>query len=712
MIFSLPFIVVSVFASLVKLVLSLFIEATLVFYARYSRDEYASSIRWSRTGGLLEMTQLLWCSYRLVPRMSNAVLVSAMVVSFSTLFVSSILTVMVSRTDMEGSSTAARAFTTQLISMDLSFWIAYLKPESTVEETLTTMLTDTRRNPNANPRTRYTPRTYAHEAGCGESTAIITRNSTYGIHMPSKTIDCKAYIMQLASSAFEWDPMTASLRTIDSSTFMAVAPVAETNDPLTVEAIEPFFFVGGGNRSCIRVTFSDVQSRISYGFPKDGMMTLPKTDATKCQYGADGSLVFSVTYFQFVVGHMKDFENIAASILDDPTSLPLLKPMIAAINEGAFASPTNNSSLVMLTKIPSTASDVDFFMCKSKYQKEQGEMGLLCTYMLTSVIIVSPQAVDPTIAADLKWGPDPFNSLDATNQLDFTIFHLPQVLKSKGSQKITPLFSSARLVKATADATQYLASLGHNIHMYKDPESIADKLYILYDAVELKDAYEVSTAAFAVVCVLTGLFGIIWASSAKFFPTVYNSTLHKTIYKELNSKDESVPMLMHCTHDPLAFDGNQVGLRPDDQPTAAPETSSEDHPMVSLQRRNNVPNQQQGQQPLMLLDEIPAQSPLMSSWSIAASPPVMSPATAPTTATPTSTTGPSRPLPATQLQPYESTNLGVAPSIPPRCPRFAHNIPFTSSVSARLYGATTHAGDQTSVSSTRQGPALIQSPFE
>ncbi|KAF9020746.1 hypothetical protein BGZ52_002329 [Haplosporangium bisporale] len=664
MIFSLPFVVISVFASLVELVLSLFIGATLVFYVRYSRDEYASSIRWSRTGGFLEMIQLLWRSYRFVPRMSNAVLVSAMVVSFSTLFVSSIFTAMVSRTDMEGSSTATRAFTTQLISMDLSFWTAYLRPESTVEETLTAMLNDTRRNPNPNPRTRYTPRTFTHEAGCDKSTAIITRNFTYGIHMPSKAIDCKAYIMHLANVTFDWEPMTTSLRAIDSS------------------------------------------------FPKDGMMALPKTHATKCQYGADGSLVLSVTYFQFVVSHMKDFDNITASMLDDPTSLPLLKPMNAAINKGTFASSTNNSTLVMLMKIPSTASDVDFFMCMSKYRKEQGEAGLLCTYMLTSFIIVNPQTVDPTIAADLKWEPESLNLLNATNQLDFTILHLPQVPESEGSQKTTPLFSSAHLIKATADATQYLASLGHNVHTYKDPGSIADKLYILYDTVELKDAYEVSTAAFAVVCALTGLFGLIWALSEKFFPTVYNSTLYKTIYKELNSKDESVPMLMYCTHDPLAFDGNQVGLRPDDQPVVTPETSSEDHLMVSLQRRNNVPNQQQEQRPLMLLDEIPAQSPLMSSWSIAACTPVMTPATASTTATLTTTTSTSRPLQATLLQPYESTNLGVPPFTPPRCPRFSHSTPSTSSVPVRLHSATTHRGDQTSVSSTRQGPTLIQSPFE
>ncbi|KAG0037523.1 hypothetical protein BGZ82_002388 [Podila clonocystis] len=692
MIFSLPFIVVSVFASLAKLALSLFIGAILAFYVKYSGDEYASSIRWSRTGGLLEMIQLLWCSNRFVPRMSNAVLVSAIAVSFFTLYVSIIITTMVSRTDMEGSSTVTKAFTTQLISMDPSFWTVYLRPKFTVEEALTAMLNDTRLNPNPNPRTRYTPRSFAYEDGCDESTVLITKNFTATIRVPSKTTKCKAYILAIFGTNFDWEPKTVSLRTIDSSTFMAIAaPFAKGNDTQAIETIEPYLIATRGNFNpmCARITISNRARDISLDFPKDGMIALPKTHATKCQYGTNGSLVSSATFFLFAVGHMQDFDNITATILDDPTSLPLLKPMNTAINEGAFTSPTNSSTLVMFTKIPSTTPDVHFFTCMSKYREEQGEMGLLCTYMLISFIIVNPQAVDPIIAADLNPDLEPLNFNNATNQLDFTILHLPQAPESEKSLKTTPLFSSAHLIKATADATRYLASLGHNVHMYKEPGSMVDHLYILYDAVELKDAYEISTAALAVVCALSGLFGLLWVFSEKILPTVYNSTLQKTIYKELNSKDESVPMLMSFTHDPLAFDGNQVVPNLNDQLAIAHETSSEDHPMVSLQCRNNVPDQQRERQPLMPLDETPAQFPLMSSWSITASTPILNPTRATTTATAATRNSTSRPLQTTQLQPHSSANLGVPPPIPAR-PRFANVTPPTFSVYVRPYNFSLH----------------------
>ncbi|KAF9385265.1 hypothetical protein CPB97_004968 [Podila verticillata] len=708
MIFSLPFWVVSAFASLVELILCLFIRAILTFYVKYSQDEYANSIRWSRTGGLLEMIQLFWHSYRLVPRKSSAVLVLATVAGISTMFVSSILAVMVSRADIEDSSAPARAFTKQLISADPSFWNAYLSAESTMEEALTAMLNDTRCNPNPRSKTRYTPRTYAYEkAGCDKSTAAITRDNNATFFFPSTSVNCKAYVFMLHNIAYDWEPKTASVQIIDSSTFMVVTPVVNRARAQNTEAIAPFFFAFE-RKSCVRLTFPPgAEDTLSSDFPEDGIITLPKTFATKCQYGSDGSLVSSVTHFQFAIGHMQDFDKITASILDDPTTLPLLKPMHTAINDGAFSSPTNNSTLVMLTKIPSAASDVDFFGCMSKYSKKQRDMGLLCTYMLTSIINVKPQARDPTIAADLKREPVPHNITNITNQIDFTIFHLPQVPELKSSQGTAPLFSAAHLVKATTDAARYLASLGHNVIMYKDSGSIEDQLYILYDAVELKDAYEVSTTAFAVVCAVTGLCGLAWAFSEypRYFPTVYNSSLYKVVYKELKSKDESMPMLMRCTHDPLAFDGNQVADI-DDQPNVAPGTLSQDNLlMVPLLLGNNVSRQQE-QQPQML-EEIPAQSLLLNTRRIIASTPTMIVAAPTTTATATSTSWQS---PTTQLQSHGNP-LGVPPPIPARPFGFAHGTPPTFSVQAPPHGATTRGSDQTSAPSTHQGLTLIQSPF-
>ncbi|KAG0223029.1 hypothetical protein BGW42_006162 [Actinomortierella wolfii] len=260
--------------------------------------------------------------------------------------------------------------------------------------------------------------------------------------------------------------------------------------------------------------------------------------------------------------------------------------------------------------------------------------------------------MDPTIAADLNHEHEPRNYFNATNQIDITIHHLPQNIKVE-SQKSSPFFSVAQLIESTANVTRYLASLGHNVNIYKEPESTTDQLYILYDAVEIKDAYEVSTAALVTVGVLTLLFGLTFAISES-FKTVYNSSIYKTIYKELSTKNEAMPMLMHHTRDPLAFDGNQVLHRSDDLHDGT--LGSQDHPMVSLQRRSNVPGNQQERRSVDLPDESTVRCQRRNTCSTTKSTPAVNPATITSTTTTTSSTGPSQ---DTQVQPHENPNLSV-----------------------------------------------------
>ncbi|KAF9166320.1 hypothetical protein DFQ26_008218 [Actinomortierella ambigua] len=653
---------ISLFVSLLKLVFSLFIGATLVFYVKYVPDEYANSIRWSRTGGLREMVQLILRSYPHIPKRSKIVLIYAILMGVCNLGVSVLLSAMVSRADKDWNSTLSRTFITHLNTLDSSFWRAYMTPESSVEQSLTRMLNDTYRNPSPAPRTRYTPRPFAYETGCKESNAAIFnfRTST-PVYMHSSGRGCKTYIMSLGGISYDWEPNNTVFRQIDSDTSMVVAPAWKIDDLSGFDdATEPAFFVNGTNGLCDRFR-ATISTSFFPDFPGDKVLALPETRITTCRYGGNGSLVMSGTYLQFAVNHMLEFDNITASILPDPNLLPLLKPMGTAIREGVFTSPTNNSTYVVLSKLHSSASDVDFLSCLSVSRKPKGGMGLLCSYLLTSVIVVDPKPIDSIIEADLG------RYLDIQNiqsQLDFTVVHLPPGTDS--SQEKTPLFSAARLIKATTDATQYLASLGHNVQEYKHPVSKIDQLYVLYDSIEIKDGYEVSTTGLIIICTLAGLFALIWGISEICYPAVYNSSIYKTIYKELKSKDGSVQMLMQCTHEPLAFDGNLVVPGLGDQSSAAPNAASQDCTVILTQPCNNPWSRQYELQPLPVLEEMPAQSPFLISWSITAPmPTTSSPAAATTITNLTMSTTTSRPAKET----YESGNLAVPPPTYPRSPR-------------------------------------------
>ncbi|KAG0331205.1 hypothetical protein BG004_001774 [Podila humilis] len=613
--FRFAFAVIGLFATVVKLSLSLFVGATLVFYVKYSSDKYASSVRWTRTGGLREMVELLWHTCRLVPKRSTIALVYALVLGICTLGVSTGLTALVSRVDWEGGSTFSRAITAHLNSYDLVFWTAYKRPEVTVKDSFSMMLNDTYRNPNPAPRTRYTPRPFAYETGCNESNVMLTKNLSSAIIMSTPITNCKTHAIILSSVNFDWDPKDALPRKIDRTTSMVVVPAKKISDTRMYDTIQPYFATLAGNHSCNRFLFPDGMIYMSPVFPEDGVLALPATHATKCRDGAKGSMVLSLTYFQFAVNHIQDFDNITASILLDPVELPLLKPMSNAINEGVFGAPTNNMTLVILSKVPSSASDVDFLICLSRDRGSKGGMGLFCTYMLISVMIVMPQPMDTTIGADLGRDPSTWNT---NSRLDFTIVHLPHTLDSEGNQYKTPMFSSAQIIQATANATRYMASLGHNIQLYKDPVSNVDQLYVLYDAVPLEDGYQVSTAALATVCTLSVLFLIIFGFSEKFYETVYNSSIYKTIYKELKSKDESTQMMMDCTQEPLTFNDRQVVPDPGEQPPVTPTRSSQDNnPLESPMQPDDISSQQHEVVPMATLNQGPAQSPFLGTWSIA-----------------------------------------------------------------------------------------------
>ncbi|KAF9972442.1 hypothetical protein BGZ73_004445 [Actinomortierella ambigua] len=324
---------------------------------------------------------------------------------------------------------------------------------------------------------------------------------------------------------------------------------------------------------------------------------------------------------------------------------------------------------------------------------------LLCTYSLISATIVNPQTVDPTIEADLSrdfFHPSKFNT---TSHLDFTIVHLPQTPESDINQGSTPLISATQLIKNNIEASRYLASLGYNVQLYTDPATKTMRLYILYDVVKIRDVYYVSDVAFGTMCALAVFFLIIWFFSEKLYPTVYNGTIYKTIYKELRSNDGSTQMLMCCTYDTLKFGEGYVVPDQSDKSSVTPEAYSQEPRMAAVNPLDDEPSQSHELQPLVLLDEIPAQSPLLSRWSMIVPTPTMSPAIVNTADAPPVSVTTSLSLRETQLQPRRDDNLGTPPPIPPRIPR-------------QSYSNTVHREDEAIVPSTVQNVTFIQSPFE
>ncbi|KAG0061316.1 hypothetical protein BGZ89_011568 [Linnemannia elongata] len=472
MIFSLPFWVSSIAISIIKIILSGAVGAIFAFYARHSHDRYANSIRWSRVGGLLETLPLLWNSRRQVPKQSSIAMASMILAGLFNMVVAIFLGAAVFHADRPVVLKPTGVFTTQLMSADSSFrleWTTFMEPDATMKKTLISLLSDTQSRPDPIPQTEYVPR-------------------------------------------------TASNMLISPGLYMVVAPVSYTY----ATRFPPDPQVSGyATKNCTRT--STLRNPLFDTFPKDGIVALPRTDLTRCQYESDDSIVTASTYVMFAINELKDFDRIATSIFDDPTSLPLLTPMRTAINNGTFLNPTNNATMVMFTRI---SANVDFFVCMSTYLNRTNDMGLLCTYVLTSLISTNPQPWDPDMLKDIRLEPSP-PIVDGIpiSELNLNIQHMPL-----RSQDPMWKFSPAHLLEATTDAAEYIASLGHNIVTNQE----TGQLYILYETIVLKDAFEVPNALLIVLAVVVVTCLAIWVASEVRYPAVYNGSLYKVIFQGIS----------------------------------------------------------------------------------------------------------------------------------------------------------------------------------
>ena len=294
--------------------------------------------------------------------------------------------------------------------------------------------------------------------------------------------------------------------------------------------------------------------------------------------------------------------------------------MNIAINNGTFLNPGNNATVVVLTKI---SDNVNFLVCASTSFNRTSDMGLVCTYIMTALITTKPQQWDPLTPTEFEHAV----SQGLINQNEFTIYHMPPY-----SRDTKATYSASHLLRATTDATLYLASLGHNVLVNQQ----AEQLYVLYDTVLLKDVFEVPLPLVIFLLVMIVVCLLAWALSERLYTSVFNGSLYKVIHQEVQEKGGKTAMLMDCTHGPLAFEGYQV--IPDFDENFA--QSSQESLVEDLDNRSSEPTllmspvQLQNQEPPVLQSMV-AQSPFLVPMSPDAHSPTSTLTSSPTPTGPT-----------------------------------------------------------------------------
>ncbi|CAO3573782.1 unnamed protein product [Mortierella alpina] len=550
---SLPFWVIGLFFKAFKILLAGALGGLLSIYAA-SGSEYGNSIRWSHQGGYLEMVSVLRNSFRHVPRSTTLSMIVAILASLMAHFSSVFLSTMVHRSDIESNQSSIGIKTKRLMPSGNGNdpWITYLGHGSKVEDALGLMINDTRNLADAVlPGKRYIPRTFSYEVACDSMNVALFQSTVDPILQDGG--GCSVVIFNCGDSSSEWDPQKATtLRTApDLHTFVTPLRFAFGISPLHEPRAESF--LQHQYLCLVGPSMMAIDTRLFDTFPDSGMTSLPKTVLYKCQYPSGALNVVAQTQMSFAVQTLADFDAITTAIFDDTQPLPLLATMSAFTQNGTFLNSSANSTLVALFK---TGATVHFLRCHSVPSAPSVQttatttVGLLCSYNVVEAVMTTPQPIDPTLAADLKDRPT-VAANEPLNQNVVVVGHLPMRL-TNDPLLLLPTFSVSSLLEATRSGAQYLASLGSNFVMDWQQQ----QLYVLFETADVTDGQEFSTALFIALCVVMVLCAGVWLYSAKCLKAVYTGSLYKVVYTELEPHmGKSAPMLMSCTHDPLAFVG-------------------------------------------------------------------------------------------------------------------------------------------------------------
>ncbi|KAF9964828.1 hypothetical protein BGZ70_005861 [Mortierella alpina] len=537
---NLPFWVKGLFFAAFKILLAGALGGILSLYAA-SGSKYGNSIRWYRQGGNLELVTVLRNSFRHVPRPTMVAVIMAITASMLPPFLSAYFSTMVHRSDIISNQSYIGIKTQRLMPSGRNDqWTGYLAHGSKVEDVLGLMVNDTRNLAEAVPGRRYTPRTFSYEVACQSINVIVRRNDSD--LLPQAGAGCSTILFSFGGPYLDWDPETAINVRTGHNEYTIVASVKFPGGNVHFEPSLPSYFHRQYICSVGSSMAGEVSVRMFRVLPASGMTSLPRTAIYKCQYPSGALNVVAQTRMMFFVQSLAEYDHITTTIFDDSTQLPLLATMGTFTKNGTFSNPKINSTLVALTK---TGASIHLLRCHSLRSDTSVDIGLLCSYNVVESVVTTPQPEDPIIAADLAGRPV-VAANETVNENAIWVDHLNMDLTGS-----LPTFSVSSILNATMSGAQYFASLGQNFVMDWEKQ----QLYVLFDTVDIKDGQEFSTGLFAALVTVMVLSVGFRAYTEATLKAIYKGSLYKLVYTRLKPiMEKPAPMLMSCTHEPLALE--------------------------------------------------------------------------------------------------------------------------------------------------------------
>ncbi|KAF9150181.1 hypothetical protein BG015_008018 [Linnemannia schmuckeri] len=505
---------------------------------------YTHSIRWIQQAGYYEMFTALKLSVRktagrsllaLMSTFAGSIALTAIIVGAKTFARSSI-----QEGNLSHEMVSSRQFVAFNTYHSLSAWVIPIDHHTSIEEALTKAINGTRVIPQANrPSKWYQPQRSTYEVVCDRFDFMTATKQHHGLLNENS---CATVSIHAFSSGTE--NMTGSY-IFPRSQYRGKVYYFSTNVPLVASAVlDPSIFLRLFYKGQRCGTFNNNMQWINA--TKVGLTSTPKTVLTKCLLDSGEMVSMSSTVIRFSVPNQEMFQSTATSIFGDQDELVLA--MQESVNNGTLTNLPDTLIQHTVMEIKISGTKITALICVGSRVSTEESPHITCGYTNTNTLIINPRPMDPTIARLLPTTGFNPNITVFTNMM--TLHHLPSVSRYK-----EPSFNFTRILNASSEAADYIASLGHSFAVDWD----ASMLYIVFNTVEILKGYEIPGWLFFLMVGVMVVCLIFWGTTEYWVADRYRQSLYFAVSKELTiGQDDVSPQLHRFDPTTLEFEGRRI----------------------------------------------------------------------------------------------------------------------------------------------------------
>ncbi|KAF8943117.1 hypothetical protein BGZ47_005782 [Haplosporangium gracile] len=508
---------------------------------------YAHSIRWIQQAGYYEMFTALRLSVRKAARRPLLALFATFLgsIALTTILVGAktFATSRVQEGKLSHEVVPSRQFVAFNVLTTLPAWLIPIDHNASIKDALTKAITSTRSIPQASRASKqYRPQLSAYDVACDRFDFNFTTSPERDLLLLNDN-SCATLNFHFENTLSDTTTSYIVPRSQDRGMVFfltrkgTLAPVSTVSD---ISALSHLVY--NGHHCGLFNMNAQVIKAI-----KVGLTSTPKTVVTKYLLVSEELVSMSSTMIRFSVPNQGMFQSTSTSIFRDQDELVLA--MQELVNNGTLADlPTDLHVQHTAMEIKISGAELKVLICIGSRQSLSELPHINCGYTITNTLITKARPMDRGIARRLL--NKGYNPSIAGVTIMMTLHHLPSV-----SRYNKPSFNFTKVLNASSEGADYIASLGHSFVVDWD----ASILYIAFDTVEILKGYEIPDWLFFSMVGAIVICLVFWGTTEYWVEDRYKQSLYFTASKELTiGQDDVSPQLHHFDPTTLKFESRRI----------------------------------------------------------------------------------------------------------------------------------------------------------